>query len=137
MKKKHLAYWQAYVDDMRDALRLWTWEVEIVHAPPENQRASASILAEDQRNNAELHLAPDFFDDTPEEQRYMITHELMHLHLWRYMNLTNELAGQMGAQASEFAQVQLTRMLELMNDEIAKAVAPFLPLPPRAKEESA
>ena len=122
MTPKQKVYWQRYVDYALGVMHLAHWTVRLVDDPPENDDAIASILAEEQVHDAELHLADRFFDKRPDEQRTYIAHELIHLHFWQYMQLSNELCYQLGAQAQMIAIRQLERAMELATDDLARVV---------------
>lgn len=132
-----------YVTALRGHLCLSEWTLTIQEAEAEAEKEGRGIVGADPdgvcladirpmetRHLATLRLYPAFFTESPEKQRHVITHELLHI---RFADL------QFSAQAFEHAIDELSWRhlyrafqiaLERTIDDMAAQIAPSLPLPP-------
>jgi hypothetical protein len=118
-----------YVRSVADSMRLRDWDLSIKEDPP-SANCVASIWAATFSKDARICLAESFLDQSPEEQRSTIVHELIHLHFSR-MNDTcvRELdPPSLRAFGQDF---------ENGVEELAKSIAPFYPLPDPAAKPAA
>jgi len=66
------------------------WEITVVEAASDVD-AWADIEAHAQQPTADLRVSFDFWKQTPEKQRLILTHELMHLVVARYARIAENL----------------------------------------------
>lgn len=119
-----------YVRDLADRMCLKDWRVELQADEPDQKHYNADISTVPGTKNARIRLKRDFFEDSPEEQRRGICHELVHLHLDEVDNFVEKLLT--GDQMGSFNTLR-----EVAVDEIAHAIAPGMPLPPVEAEGGA
>ncbi len=141
-KRLKLKYWQRYVDDLKGPMRLGDWRITVKEFDPNDDdtignEAGAGIRASDNYKTADLVLGRDWLAYDAETQREYLVHELTHLHLWHYMKHCTGLADRLGTEARDIAYGTANHLLESTNDELARTIAPFLPLPPERKEKAA
>jgi hypothetical protein len=124
---------KAYIKLLRDELGLSEWALVLEYKTTGDDgdyEAWATIHPREAKREAEMHVAYDFREQTPEKQRYCLTHELLHLYhrdSVEVMRLTlPKLLGEVGFTAVWEPYRQLT---ELMVDNMARMLAPRMPLP--------
>ena len=129
----------AKVQDKFVALRGWvaeaqvqlgveSWEITIAEAASDVD-AWADIDAQSQQPTADLRVSHDFWTQTPEKQRLILTHELLHLVLARYARVTETLEDSLGKLAWAVLEPQLEDAEERATEHLARIVAPYLSLP--------
>ena len=130
----HDAY-QAYLRDLANRLRLTDWVVEL-HRNTAEAGAWASVNVMGTQDTATVRLAwPEFFGESPEEQREHLVHELVHCVLHRQCDVVEQLAEMWSENAAcQFARKAFLREEEIAVEHLARVIAPFLPLPPSAGE---
>lgn len=69
------------------------------------------------------------WSETPEERRATLTHELVHLQLYRLRQFHGDLTGQLGKQAEAVADKAAERLEELAVERLAQVIARQLPIP--------
>ena len=112
-----------YVRDLADRLRLRDWTIYVRDDPPHDGECIASIHCVEGRKVANIRFNDPFLDDSPEDQRHTIVHELLHCHVngaWDYA---------VDTFATEDARRAFRRLAETAVDGLADAIAPLLPLP--------
>lgn len=135
MSKPGLRKWQRallgpYLRELADMLNLRDWTINLVHEPIHSQdRAMGMCQAVYGRHWADVSFGAYFLEQSPETQREIIVHELLHCHLparrdWYGLR---ELIGHLGAHVFDEA---MNREMEEAVDAIANAWAKMLPLPP-------
>lgn len=72
---------ERYVRWMADELGLRDWTLILSHDPPKDEDAGGEIEPRYARKVATVKVAKDFRELTPEYQRHVIVHELLHLHV--------------------------------------------------------
>jgi hypothetical protein len=117
----------------------WTFDVssdpaqDIALTPgmnPETTQAIADVQATPGRKHALIRLCDDFEKREPEERRYVLVHELVHIHLATVQEMSeNDLDDMLGAPAASVWFRSFRRSLEYAVDGIATAMAEKLPLP--------
>lgn len=110
-----------YLRRLADLLALKDWHVEISDEEADDG-AAATVRWAFGRKQATVWLGAGFLDDSPEEQRHTLAHELIHLHFGPPYDIAVE--GLPDGSASAFR-----RMAEYAVDGMADAIAPLLPLP--------
>jgi Zn-dependent peptidase ImmA (M78 family) len=71
----------------------------------------------------------DFWTQTPEKQRLILTHELLHLVLARYARVSETMEESLGKLAWAVLEPQLEDAEERATEHLARIIAPYLSLP--------
>lgn len=122
-----------YVWSLKDAMGLRDWIVHVVSYPPvsDERECHAVIHPEDGKHEATVKFDADFLDEDPEEQRYIVCHELIHCHLNQVQwQVEDDLPTLLGLSAHQAFFSSFTRNVETAVDSMARAWAELLPLPP-------
>lgn len=134
MTDEQRAYWQGYVDTLKPIMRLWHWRIDL-GTESAAEGSDASLWMSDDYHTACLYFSPEWETFDRDKQRDAIVHELIHVHLARMGVCGKKIVAQLGGQAKELADEMQTHFLEAATEELARVIAPFLPLPPKAKKE--
>lgn len=112
---------RAYARQLADLMTLKDWQVvvEEEHADDGN---NAQVHVTYGQQHARIWVSAKFFEKTAEERRYVLAHELLHCHF----DMAERLA-KPGMKKS--AQAGLRLAIEIGVDNVARALAPHLPLP--------
>jgi len=119
---------RGWVGDAQALLGVESWEVTIVEAASDID-AWADIDAHAQQPTADLRVSHDFWAQTPEKQRLILTHELLHLVLARYARVTETMEEPIGRLAWAILEPQLEDAEERATEHLARIIAPYLSLP--------
>jgi hypothetical protein len=119
-----------YVTALQAAMGLAHWRIDLLEdtAPGD---CNADVTWWEDKYRADLRLSADFFDMKAEDQRYSITHELLHLHLRGVALVEKHLRHPLGEVMWALIDDRFEHEEELAVDGLARALAPFLPLPPQ------
>ena len=91
--------------------------------------AWADIDPHAQAPTADLRVSHDFWTQTPEKQRLILTHELLHLVLARYARVAETMEESLGKLAWAVLEPQLEDAEERATEHLARIIAPYLALP--------
>jgi hypothetical protein len=127
VKDKFVAL-REWVNESQQVLGLDHWEITIIEAASDVD-AWADIDAHPQQPTADLRVSFDFWKQSPEKQRLVLTHELMHLVVSRYARIAENLEDALGALAWAVIEPQLEDAEERAVEHMARIVAPYLSLP--------
>ena len=127
-KQDKFAQLKVWITEAQTVLGLDHWEVTVVEAASDVD-AWADIEAHSQQPTADLRVSFDFWKQTPEKQRLILTHELMHLVVARYARITENLEDALGSLAWAVIEPQLEDAEERAVEHMARIVAPYLSLP--------
>ena len=119
---------RGWVSDAQVMLGVDSWELTIVEAASDVD-AWADIEPQPQQPTADLRVSHDFWAQTPEKQRLILTHELLHLVLARYARVTETLEESLGKLAWAVLEPQLEDAEERATEHLARIIAPYLSLP--------
>ena len=119
---------RAWVADAQAMLGVDSWELTIVEAASDVD-AWADIDPHAQNQTAELRVSHDFWRQTPEKQRLILTHELLHLVLARYARVAETMEESLGKLAWAVLEPQLEDAEERATEHLARIIAPYLALP--------
>jgi len=119
---------RGWVADAQVMLGVDSWEITIVEAASDVD-AWADIDAQAQQPTADLRVSHDFWAQTPEKQRLILTHELLHLVLARYARVTETLEESLGKLAWAVLEPLLEDDEERATEHLARIIAPYLSLP--------
>lgn len=123
--------WQAlreWLDVAIPALNLSHWTVNVAEDASDVD-AWADIEAHQQNQTAELRVSHDFWRQSPERQRVILTHELVHLITCRHDQVVESLAEPLGKIAWAVFEPQHDDAAERAVEAIAQIIAPTLDLP--------
>lgn len=119
---------ELWIADAMDYLGLQAWEVTVLREAADVS-AHADIDPAPQRYTAELRLAHDFFAQSPERQRIILTHELIHLIVARVDQVTENLEESLGKIGYGVFEPNYVDASERAVEHLAKILAPLLALP--------
>jgi hypothetical protein len=118
---------EAYVSEIQTALNVAHWKVSIARDASDVD-AWADINPHEQNHTAELRISHDFCQ-TPEMQREVLTHEMLHLVTARLDQTVEALEDAMGKVLWAVFEPQYENATERAVDQLARVIAPFIPLP--------
>jgi hypothetical protein len=118
-----------YVHELQEELGLHSWDVA-VRTHPCDDDADAKIFPTDDRRVATVELKQDFLQDTPEEQRYAIVHELLHCQTtFQLMDALHAVASpHLASPVMQSIRNIVHHEAELTTDALTVVIAPYLPL---------
>lgn len=119
---------EAWIADAIPLLGLEAWEITVLRDAAD-VTAHADIDPAPQRWTADLRLAHDFFAQSPEKQRLVLTHELIHLVVARADQVVENLEEPLGKIAFGLFEPNYVDASERAVEHLARIIAPFLPLP--------
>lgn len=119
---------EAYVLDLQTALNVVNWKVTIARDASDVE-AWADINPHEQHATAELRISHDFWRQTPEMQRDVLVHEVLHLVTARLDQTVEALEDAMGKILWAVFDPQYENATERVVDHLAKVIAPSIPLP--------
>ena len=119
---------EAYVAEIQTALNVANWKVSITREASDVD-AWADINPHEQNHTAELRVSHDFWRQTPEMQREVLTHEILHLVTARLDQTVEALEDAFGKVVWAVFEPQFENATERTVDHLAKIIAPILPLP--------
>ena len=119
---------RGWVADAQVMLGVDSWELTIVEAASDVD-AWADIDPQAQAPTADLRVSHDFWTQTPEKQRLILTHELLHLVLARYARVAETMEESLGKLAWAVLEPQLEDAEERATEHLARIIAPYLALP--------
>ena len=119
---------EEWIADAHVFLDLHGWEITISREAADID-AHADIEVADQRRSADLRISRDFFTQSPERQRLILTHELGHLVSSRTDRVFENLEEPLGKVAWAVLEPNYLDATERMVEHWARLIAPYLPLP--------
>ena len=119
---------EAYVAELQAALNVANWKISIAREASDVE-AWADINPHEQNQTAELRLSHDFWKQTPEMQREVLTHEVLHLVTARLDQTVEALEEAMGKVLWAVFEPQFENATERTVDHLARVIAPTIPLP--------
>ena len=118
----------AYLNAHRDVMHLKQWTLKVSADIPSDD-SWADIEVSDNLWEATVRISGDFFKETPESQRRILAHELMHVHLAALERLMGSMEGVLGSQAYEVVDKLWDTEGERVAEALSFVVAEVLPLP--------
>jgi len=119
---------RGWVTDAQVFLSIDTWEITIVEAASDVD-AWADIDPHAQAPTADLRVSHDFWTQTPEKQRLILVHELLHVVFSRYARVAETMEESLGKLAWAVLEPQLEDAEERAIEHLARILAPYLALP--------
>ena len=117
-----------YLNANRVVMHLTQWTLKVANDIPADD-SWADIEVSENLWEASIRLSNDFFKETPESQRRILAHELMHVHLAALERLVGTLDGVLGSQAYEVLEKVWDTEGERVAEALSFVVAERLPLP--------
>jgi len=118
----------AYLNANRDVMHLKQWTLKVSNDIPADD-SWADVEVSENLWEASVRLSGDFFKETPESQRRILAHELMHVHNAALERLIGTLSGVLGSQAYEVLEKVWDTEGERVAEALSFIVAEVLPLP--------
>jgi hypothetical protein len=119
---------QQYLDSILPLLNLKQWTIKVSKDIPSDD-AWADIEVSENLWEATLRIGDDFFRETPESQRRILAHEMVHVHQAPVERLVNTLEGVLGSQAFEILDKVWDTETERSAESLSFVIAEMLPLP--------
>jgi hypothetical protein len=119
---------EAYVAELQEALNITNWKVTIAREASDVE-AWADINPHEQNYTAELRVSHDFWKQTPQQQREVLTHEMLHIVTARLDQTIEALEEAFGKVVWTIFEPQYVNATERAVDHIARVLAQHLPLP--------
>lgn len=118
-----------YIHDLCERMGLRDWDVSIIESEPDPEHdAECHTIYGAKR--ARLRISESLREYSPEKQRRIIVHELVHPHLDNLYESFKTLQGHLHRDAYDLLEQAVRRDLEFAVDGISVAWAESLPLPP-------
>ena len=112
----------------RDVMNLRQWTLKVSNDIPADD-SWADVEVSENLWEATIRLSADFFKESPESQRRILAHELMHVHTAALERLMGTLSGVLGSQAYEVLDKVWDTEGERVAEALSFVVAGVLPLP--------
>jgi hypothetical protein len=135
-------YWSAYIADVQGRMLLRNWNVVLereavkqprVHHADADEAVAASVDCLPGRREATVKLHERFDDYSRAEQRHIVVHELLHLHLaGMKTHLVKQFGDWEGGVRLTLYNAHISHE-EYAVDDLARIIAPSMPLPPKVK----
>jgi len=125
------SYWQSYIKELQNHMRLRDWDILLVRDAPEKESWVASVGIFYGQRRAELCLnLPIFLAMTPHERKATIVHELLHLHTEGSKDLVKKwyTEGE-ESQTNRFFWEVYYEKYEIETETVAQILASWLPDP--------
>ena len=123
------AYWLGYIRSLADLIRLKDWDFNLERTHPASITADAEVFLCYGMRRGDISVPATFFALRPEEQRQLLTHELLHAH---FEDLDEHVRLYCNTQSdNEYFKNAYQREREVAVDTLSLALAEFLPLPLR------
>ena len=119
---------EAYVAELQEALGVTVWKITVVREASDVE-AWADINPHEQAESAELRVSYDFWKQTPEHQREILIHEMLHIVTARLDQTVEAMEEAFGKIAWAIYDPLFEDAAERVVDHLAKVIAPRLPLP--------
>jgi len=117
-----------YVRAVGYDMNLSGWTIRVKREPAQ-PNAGADVMVYRARWIAELRVADRFFSESHAEQRELIVHELLHVHLDRMDTAYNCVEELIGTPAFTVLSSAYRTAEELSIDALTTILAPIMPLP--------
>ena len=108
------------------------WQITLGTGTPQDDGldAYAAIAVQRESSSAEIVVSPLLFGGSASDQRQYLTHELVHIHLAPLDWSAADTAAGLSVRARRLAEAVWEQRSERACDDLARVIAPRLPLPP-------
>lgn len=124
---------EAYIKDVAARMNLRDWTIYLSRQIDDAGHYRAQITLYRERDEAEVQLAEPWFGRSPEEQRYTVVHELVHVVTTRLVRVVSRYVEQVGGELVNYLGKEHDEEEEIVVDRFARIIAPSMPLPPNTK----
>lgn len=123
-----LAYWQSYVNAVKDQMGLRDWVIELQRdAPPDDTHIACIGILYGQKR-ARLHLDfPCFLAQTPFSRKVTIIHELLHCHTEHLDEFVRDFCNEQDEGTHGFFLRRYQRESEQWVETMSQIIAPWMP----------
>lgn len=132
MNRERHKYWASYIADLQGRMLLAHWNIDLVRKPCTSHGCAAHTNFAGPCHEAWITFGEGWEDHSRRVQRHVVVHELVHLHM-------HPMETHLGEQRTPNKDVALTLRNahrsheEYAVDDLARIIAPSMPLPPRVK----
>jgi hypothetical protein len=118
-----------YIFTIAKEFGLRDWDMYLLGDPPDTETAAASVECIYGRRKANIRVGVEFHHASPEEQREVVLHELIHVHFAQTRALIDEVLPDLLGKPAFVAFREAYRQAdEHATDAIANAIADRYPL---------
>lgn len=117
---------ESWIAETQRVLGLLEWTIT-VSRDASDVEAWADIAPHSQAATAELRLSADFWRQTPEKQREILSHEMVHLITCRADQTVEALEDALGSLAWATFEPQYENAAERSVDRLCRIILPLLP----------
>lgn len=128
-RRKALKRVGKYGQQLQSLLRLDHWRIDVSTELPEKAN-NADVTWWESKWRATMRFSDEYLTSSPEDQRYSMVHELLHLHLRGPALIIKQLREHMSDVGFCYTDERWEHEEELAVDALAQVLAPYLPLPP-------
>jgi hypothetical protein len=134
MNRERHKFWESYLHDLQKRMLLGHWKLILWRKRPSgaDENAAAGVVCQGSGHQAFIFLNEEFDAATRTEQREVIVHELVHLHLFPMRDHLHKQFGDWTDAWPVLRDAHLSHE-EYAVDDLARIIAPSLPLPPKVK----
>lgn len=118
-----------YVHKVQTHLGLSHWTIRRSEHTPADDEAAVMEFTPLQYDCA-IRIGRTFWNYTPDDQRYVVCHELIHAHLRQSNDAMESTSDALGVAAYSVLTKAYNTATEFAVDALARAFAPFVDLPP-------
>lgn len=133
MNRDRHRYWSAYIADVQRRMLLADWRIELDWVPPLVEGRAGEVSPSYGMKHAVVRLDDDFDDVSRREQRRVVVHELVHVHLAPLFFHLRLQCGDDDSSKLERSRIEVGHSSheEYAVDDLARIIAPSMPLPPK------
>lgn len=118
-----------YLKYLLRELHLGEWAITLGEPLPSDDGSWATIQVTEGQRHATLRIDPGLFQQSPEHVRWVLTHEVLHIHGNPMLESIRSVEGLIGAPAYAVLRHDFVLAAERCNDAIARVLAEHLALP--------
>ena len=119
---------EGYVAELQVALNVTYWKITVVRDAADVE-AWADINPHSQAETADLRVSHDFWKQTPDHQREVLIHEMLHIVTARLDQTVESIEEAFGKVIWAIYEPLFEDATERVVDHLAKVIAPWVPLP--------
>lgn len=125
---QHSAY-SAYLRALADALLLRDWEIELLRQWA-NDGAYADCQVYHKEQHMRVRVCEGIWGNPREQIREWLTHEIFHAHIGRLDRLVEHFTEIVDNPGAALFEKEYDDETEILVQNLARIIAPFMPLPP-------
>lgn len=135
MNEEQRGLWGDYIRDLANRLGLRDWCLHLMHRPPDDEQALASVQRTYGRKHAQIFLCEDWTEMHQEVQRAAVVHELLHVQQ-AFLNtyVSHSVPQAMSRREYDIWWEGYRQHEEYVVDGLADNIALLLPMPPPGAE---